>query len=298
MKTCDVVMTMSYTEYGLKPRVSVVMTAYNDLRFIDAAIKSVLAQTFESFELIIVDDGTGRSDIFGRLAGLDQRIRVIVCDRNIGTYAAANRGIMSARGDIIARLDADDIAEPERLDRLVAALDSDPELGLVGSWAKYISERDKSLGFWQTPVTDLDVRWTLLFQNPFCHSSVAFRRTCFDLVGGYNSAMRQSADYDLWWKMLEICRAKNIPDALTRYRINSRGLSASSPSNWRQRTDALRRLSWQRLGVEYKPELIPHLIELVVRGDKNFRPAYPSTNLPYRAYASGPVSNRTATIAA
>ena len=66
--------------------------------------------------------------------------------------------------------------------------------------------------------------------------------------------------------MLEVCRAKNIPDALTRYRINSHGLSASSPPNWRQRTDALRRLSWQRLGVEYEPTLIPHLIELLFVG--------------------------------
>jgi glycosyltransferase involved in cell wall biosynthesis len=242
------------------PRVSVIITAYNDLRFIEAAVKSVLAQTYTNFELIVVDDGTGQNEIFDTLAKLDARVHIITCDRNMGTYAAANRGIAVARGEIIARLDADDIAEPARLDHLVAALDADPELGLVGSWARHISESDELLGVWQAPVADLEARWTALFQNPFCHSSVAFRRTCFDLVGGYSSTMRQSGDYELWWKMLEVCRVENIPETLTQYRSNSRGLSAGNPANWRQRTDPIRRQSWERLGVEYEPELVPHLL--------------------------------------
>jgi hypothetical protein len=245
------------------PRVSVVMTAYQDLRFIDAAVKSVLAQTYADFEMIIVDDGTNRPDVFTRLAGLDARIRVMSLDQNTGTFAAANLAIADARGEIIARLDADDLAKPTRLARLVAALDADSGLGFVGSWAARISETDELIDVWQTPVTDLQVRWAILFHNPLCHSTVAFRRKCFDAVGGYNPTMRQSGDYELWWKMLAICRTSNIPEILTCYRVNSRGLTAGNLPDARRRTDPLRSQSWKRLGVEYEPQLVPRLVELL-----------------------------------
>ena len=246
------------------PRVSVVMTAYGDLRFIEAAARSILNQTYADFELIIVDDGTRQSDIFARLQSLDERIRIIAIVQNIGAYAAANLGIASARGEIIARIDADDLAEPTRLARLASALDSNRDLDLVGSWARHISEDGELLHVWETPVTDIVVRWNILFANPFCHSSVAFRRAAFDTVGGYNSTMRQSGDYELWWRLLEVGRAGNLPEPLVRYRRNSLGLTAGNSSNWRERTDHLRRHSWERLGVDYKPQLVPHLAEFML----------------------------------
>jgi len=278
------------------PRVSVIMTAYQDLRFIDAAVKSILAQTYADFELIVFDDGNGANgrDVFARLAALDPRIRIVGSDRNLGTYAAANRAIAGARGAIIARLDADDLARPTRLARLVAALDADSELGLVGSWAARISETGEARAPWQTPTTDLLVRWTILFLNPFCHSTVAFRRTCFDAVGGYNSTMTASGDYELWWKMLDVCRAENIPEILADYRINSRGMTAAKSSHRRQPTDPLRSRSWQRLGLEYEPDLVPHLADFLSGGKisaSDMRvPAYRTVLMLLRRFlsASGP----------
>jgi glycosyl transferase family 2 len=254
---------MSNGDSRTNPRVSVIMTAYQDLRFIDAAVNSILAQTYANFELVIFDDGTNQPDVFTRLAALDPRIRVIHSEQNLGAYAAANRAIADARGEIIARLDADDLAKPARLDRLVAALDADRELGLIGSWADRISEAGEARKPWQTPASDLLIRWTILFLNPFCHSTVAFRRSCFDAVGGYNSTMRTSGDYELWWKMLEICRAENIPEALAYYRINSRGITAAKSLDRRQPTDPLRSQSWRRLGVAYEPQLVPHLVDFL-----------------------------------
>jgi len=243
------------------PRVSVIMTAYQDFRFIDAAVKSILAQTYTDFEMIVFDDGNNQPNIFARLAELDPRIRIVSSDQNLGAYAAANRAIASARGEIIARLDADDLAKPTRLARQVAALDADSSLGLVGSWAERISETGEFREPWQTPATDLLVRWTILFLNPFCHSAVAFRRSCFDAVGGYEPSREASGDFGLWWRMLGICRAENIPEALVYYRINSRGMSAArpKPSDRRRPTDPLRSQSWQRLGLQYEPELAFHL---------------------------------------
>jgi glycosyltransferase involved in cell wall biosynthesis len=248
------------------PRVSVIMPAYNDLRFIDAAVTSILGQTYGDLELIIVDDGAGQPEVFSQLAALDRRVRIVTCEQNIGNAAAANRGIDESRGEILARLDADDIAEPHRLEHLIALFNSDPNVGLVGSWARWMSEDGVPLGLWHWPVADLEIRWTILFQSPICHPSSAFRRSAFDRAGGYNPAMRQGADHDLWWRMLEHCRAQSIPEPLVRVRRNPRSLSAKNPPNWRERTEPPRRRAWARLGVEYDADLIPHLVEIITDG--------------------------------
>lgn len=233
------------------PRVSVVMTVYNDLRFLDEAVASILEQTFRDLELIIVDDGTGENELFQALARRDPRIRVIVNPVNLGTAEAANRGIRAARAPIIARQDADDVAEPARIARLVAALDEDPQLGLVGSSVTFIDEDGNPLGLARMPESDLDIRWTILFHNPFYHSSVAFRRECFDAAGGYRPEELVSQDHYLWFQMLPSCRARNIAEPLTRYRLNPRGLTIMNAKDARRRTHAIREALWARIGLTY-----------------------------------------------
>jgi glycosyltransferase involved in cell wall biosynthesis len=233
------------------PRVSVVMTVGRDLRFLDEAVESILCQDFRDFEFIIVDDGTGEHALFNSLAERDPRIRVLTNATNLGTPASTNRGIAASGGEIIVRLDADDIAEPTRIRHLVAALDSEPELGLVGSWGTAIDEQGKPKGLIQYPPPDLEIRWTNLFFIPFIHSSVAFRRRCFDATPGYRTDQPISHDGYLWADMLEITRARNIPELLVRYRLNPRGLTASGDANWRARGDPMREKSWARLGLRY-----------------------------------------------
>jgi len=234
------------------PGVSVIMTVYNDLRFLDAAVDSVLGQEFHDLELVIVDDGTGQDAIFRALAWRDPRIRIVVNPVNLGTAAAANRGIDSARGDIIVRLDADDIAEPTRVGRLVAALADDPQLGLVGSAVTLIDEAGQPLRVQPMPATDLEIRWTILFHCPFYHSAVAFRRSCFESAGRYIAAELVSQDHYLWFHMLPFCRARNLAEPLTQYRLNPRGLTAiHSTNNPRNRTHAIREALWARLGLRY-----------------------------------------------
>src|SRR5687767_593354 len=97
------------------PRVSVVMAAYTDLRCLDAAVESIIRQTHPDIEFIIVDEGTGMHEIFARQAARDPRIRIITNATNLGEAAAVNRGIRNTHGDIIVRLDADDVARPERI---------------------------------------------------------------------------------------------------------------------------------------------------------------------------------------
>jgi glycosyltransferase involved in cell wall biosynthesis len=233
------------------PRASVVMTVYKDLRFLDAAVDSVLQQDFRDLELVIVDDGNDQHAIFQALERRDPRIRLVVNPTNLGTAAAANRGIAAARAGIIVRLDADDVAEPTRVGRLVAALAGDPQLGLVGSWCSIIDGAGQTHGLERTPETDLEIRWTILFHNPFYHSTVAFRRSCFEAAGGYRAEELVSHDHYLWFAMLPFCRAQNIAEPLARYRWNPQGLVATNSKNPRNRTHLIRETLWARLGLVY-----------------------------------------------
>ena len=237
----------------ISPRVSVVMAVGRDLRFLDQAVDSVLGQEYTDLELVIVDDATRRGDVFEAIARRDPRILVLTNHQNVGAAASANRGIAASRGEIIARLDADDVAEPAHVGRLVAALDADTRVGLVGSAVTLIDEADGELGVRPMPESDLEIRLTILFHNPFFHSAVAFRRELFDEVGGYRDDELISQDHYLWHALLGVTRATNLTDPLTRYRINSQGLTAGGEAdNPRGRTHAIREAEWARLGLTYE----------------------------------------------
>jgi glycosyltransferase involved in cell wall biosynthesis len=234
------------------PRVSVVMAVGPDLRFLDQAVDSVLGQELSDLELVLVDDATGRGDVFEAIARRDPRVVVLTNEHNVGAATSANRGIAASRGEIIARLDADDVAEPAHVGNLVAALDADPGLGVVGSAVTLIDEADREHGVRPMPESDLEIRWTILFHNPFFHSAVAFRRELFDQVGGYRDDELISQDHYLWHALLGVTRAANLPDPLTRYRINSQGLTAGGEAHDpRGRTHAIREAEWGRLGLTY-----------------------------------------------
>ena len=235
-----------------RPGASVVMSAYGDLRFLDEAVDSVLRQDFTDFEFIIVDDGTGDAARFEALERRDPRIRVVISPENLGGAAAGNLGIARARSDIIVRLDADDSAEPTRVGTLVAALQADPELGLVGSAVTLVDEAGEAQGVLPMPETDVEIRWTILFHNPFMHPAVAFRRRVFEAAGGYKTDERVSYDHYMWFRMLPLCRARNLREPLTRYRLNPKGLTAAHIHDRpRARTHAIREAEWAAIGLGY-----------------------------------------------
>lgn len=233
------------------PRVSVIMTAYGDLRFISVAVDSVLSQTLNDFELIIVDDGTNEDALFGTLAARDPRIRVLRNPENVGAAAAANCGIAHARADLIARLDADDICAPTRLERQVTVLEAEPDLVLLGSSVTLINESGEVLRNLLMPDSDLAVRWTILFHNPFFHPTVVFRRTAFEAAGCYRAEERVSHDHYLWHDMLPLGGARNLPEPLVRYRINPLGLTAQGAASGRSRTHPIRQARWAAIGLDY-----------------------------------------------
>jgi glycosyltransferase involved in cell wall biosynthesis len=196
------------------------MPLLNGGAFLQPAIDSVLAQRGPSFELLIVDDGSvdGGPERAERLA--DPRIHVIRNARRTGLAAALNVGLARARGEFVARLDADDVARPARLEQQVGFLRSHPQVALVGSQARLIDETGAVIGTVERSREDASIRWYSMWDNPFIHSSVMFRRAEVAALGGYDESLRLCEDWELWGRIMTRHGGCNLDEALIDYRFS------------------------------------------------------------------------------
>jgi glycosyltransferase involved in cell wall biosynthesis len=194
------------------PRVSVVMSVYNECNYVRRAIDSMLAQTFQDFEFVIVDDGStdGTADIIGEYK--DPRIRLFR-QANQGLERSLNDGISLSRGTYVARMDADDISRRDRLDLQVSFLDERPSCGLVGSYCIVQWDDEPTQHHVRVPLTDRAIRRRIYWENPFVHSSVMMRRSVLARAGLYKPEYRWG-DYELWCRIIQVCEAANLPDEL------------------------------------------------------------------------------------
>jgi glycosyltransferase involved in cell wall biosynthesis len=210
--------------------VSVLMAVRNGERFLDEAVASVVNQTWQELELIVVDDGShdGTAAILDRWASKDQRVHVIPQDGR-GLAASLNRAATFARGRYLARHDADDVSHAERVARQVARLESEPALAAVGSAAEIIDEAGAVVG--RLPVVhgrEAVRRGVESARVTPVHGSMMVRRTAFAAVGGYRDAFAASQDFDLWLRILEAGgEMDNERLALYRWRRHARSVSAT-----------------------------------------------------------------------
>jgi glycosyltransferase involved in cell wall biosynthesis len=208
-------------EFAGRPQVTVLMPVFNGARHLRSAVDSILSQTFTDFELLIVNDGSTDDSraILSRYA--DRRLRVIDHERNLGLSAALNRGLQEAHGELVARQDQDDLAMPERLAQQAAFLASHGEFSLVGARGRVIDDNGEFIGIVDRPLDNLSVRWYSLWNNPFIHTAVMFRRSDALDAGGYEAQFDPfSQDYALWSRMLASHKAANLPDRLIHYRVS------------------------------------------------------------------------------
>ncbi|MDB5250970.1 MAG: glycosyltransferase [Flaviaesturariibacter sp.] len=214
-----------------KPLVCVLMPAYNAERFIGAAIRSILDQTFTDFEFIIINDGsTDRTEAIAR-SFADPRI-VVHTQPNSGIAAALNLGLSVAMAPLIARFDADDIAAPTRLERQYARIHQSPGLVLVGSSADYIDEDERFVFSWRPPAFDHETIFGISrLECPFIHSSVLFRKDAVVALGGYDSNAFTFEDHLLWTKLLPHGRTCNLPESLLRVRLSAQSITIDE--KWR-----------------------------------------------------------------
>ena len=214
------------------PLVSVLMTVYNGEKYLHEAIVSILSQTYSNLELVVVDDGSNdRSiDILEEFQRLDTRVIVYKHPKNMGCVAAGNSCFSLAQGKYVARLDADDVSVPERLERQVAFLEMHPDVGLVGSLGEMINGDGSHIMDISLPISSGLIMWSLSFIDPIINSASCARRSLVLQAGGYRSLLAEGEkgfpeDYDLWVRM--ICQSKlyNLPERLVKYRLHGASLS-------------------------------------------------------------------------
>jgi hypothetical protein len=206
--------------------VSVVLPVYNGERWLRESVQSVLGQTFRDFELIAIDDGSTDDSprVLAELAAADSRVRVHTNPRNLGLIPSLNRGFALARGRYIARLDADDVALPTRLERQVARLEAEPRLGVVGS-AYYRLDEQGRRRLSLPPLSDTAIRWQLLFGNVWCHSTIMLRASLLAGAGDPYSDHRHAEDYELWVRLLRTSRGETLREPLVLYREHGGSVS-------------------------------------------------------------------------
>ncbi len=213
--------------HAAAPAISVVIPARNAARYLPAALESLAAQTFTDFEIVVIDNGStdGTAEILRQWAEREPRLRLFSVARP-GLAAALNHGIHAARAPLIARLDADDIALPDRLMRQAQAFAEQPELGLLGSAVDLIDQQGRKIGERHRPLGDEALRRFQRDGSGFVQSSVMFRREAFDRAGGYRAGLNCAEDYDLWLRMSGVTRIANLPHILVRYRIHHASMSS------------------------------------------------------------------------
>jgi hypothetical protein len=201
------------------PKVTVLMAVYNGERYLREAVESILCQTFQDFQFLIINDGSTDNTRNLILSYDDARIVLVDNKHNIGQTRSLNRGLELAAGQLIARQDADDISEPERLAKQVAFLDRRREVVLLGTWYKEIDLNGTVVGDRKLACDTTDIRWCLLFFCPFVHSSVMFRKSVLaEQIGFYNETLAYSQDYDLWHRIARRFPVANLSEPLVRLR--------------------------------------------------------------------------------
>jgi glycosyltransferase involved in cell wall biosynthesis len=218
---------------GTKPPLSVVMPVHNAMPHLDRAIDSILGQTFEDFELVILDDGStdGSTMRLHEWSGRDARIRLLSSKVNLGPVGSSNMVANAAKADFVARMDGDDISYPERLAEQLKLLRSDASIGVVGSLCDAI---DGSGAVIRPPES-----WRLSRRSPFVpfpHGAMMYRRGIFEEIGGYRPQCVYWEDQDLIVRMAAVSRVVVIPRALYQVRLWNRSTRVASDADQLERS--------------------------------------------------------------
>jgi glycosyltransferase involved in cell wall biosynthesis len=230
------------------PAVSVLLPVRDGRRYLKEALDSVLGQTLAELEVIVVDDGStdGTDAVLG--AYDDERLRVLRQEPS-GLVAALRLAAEAAQAPLLARMDADDVSLPERLERQRRFLEDHPRVGVLGCGVELVDEDGSAPSTILLPRDDGALRRRLLLRNPFTHGSVVLQRTAFDDAGGYRPRHGANEDYDLWRRIARNWELAALPEVLYRYRRHGKAVTQTDPERVRLR-EALRDELWD------EPELL------------------------------------------
>lgn len=214
--------------------ISIIMCIYNEeIEWIQQSVKSILAQSYINFEFLIIIDNPKINNVIKdylySVANEDQRVHLIENDQNLGLPLSLNKGLEYAKGEYIARMDADDISEPDRIKKQLQYI-TQFDMDLVGTGRMLIDEEGKILDSYESPIrNDALIQHILPFGSCFVHPTVMIRAEVLKRQYGYRN-FKQSQDYDLWLRLLdEKCKFANIDEPLLRYRIRENGITNKKP---------------------------------------------------------------------
>lgn len=209
------------------PKVSVVMPVYNGAKHIKEAIDSVLAQTLADWDFWVINEyGSvdGSAEIVAEYAHKDSRFHLVQNEERLGLAESLNLGFRLSGGEYIARLDADDLAHPERFSKQVELLDNRPEVGICGTWQHHFGKDTDWIHKPQAAAEDCQAR--LLFNCDLCHSTLMLRRSVVFEHNLFYDKSFYAEDYELWCRAMLVTDIVNIPEVLGEYRVDEDNITA------------------------------------------------------------------------
>jgi glycosyltransferase involved in cell wall biosynthesis len=254
------------------PKVTVLMPVFNGERYLRDAVMSILAQTFQDFELLIVNDGSrdGSRAIIESLQ--DSRIVSVGNDENLGLIATLNKGFNLARGDYIARMDCDDLSHPKRLEKQIAFLEAHPDVALCGTWIrKFGIRKDKICRYHTDPLL---LACGLLFDSVLAHPTVMLRKKLFvDNGFYYDLVYKHAEDYELWVRASRSYKIGTVAEALLDYRVHSAQVSSKFNAGQLESAGRVRLSLLKNIGLEPDAEqfeIHQRISHYLVNGDRHF----------------------------
>lgn len=257
----------------LSPKVSWVMPVYNGEKYLRPALDSILAQTFKNWELVIVNDASTDStpSICKEYAEKDPRIRTLTNGKNLHIGGSLNKGISAARADLIARMDADDICLPQRLEKQIKVFEENKDIAVVGSYIVLIDEEGKEKGIREYATEDMELKRKILRYSPFAHPTVMFKKSIVEEFGGYDRQKSPSEDIDLWFKIGTKYKFANVAEPLLKYRVFAESHSNKKLRNVEINTLQMRLNAVKNLG--YKAKFLDILYNFAEFSTIYFMPA-------------------------
>lgn len=238
------------------PCISVLLPVYNARQYVGAAVESILGQTCGDFEFVIIDDGStdGSTAILESFAARDSRIRLI-SRPNTGYVRALNEGLESCRGEFIARMDADDVAAPQRLELQRAYLQQHPECSVVGCAVAWIDSDGAAFCEQQMPLVHEAIERRLLQGlGALSHPGAMIRRTALLEAGGYRENFCGVEDHDLWLRLAERGRLANLPEVLLQGRVHAENFTFLNEQRNRELLEKVLEEAFQRRGLTQPAE--------------------------------------------
>lgn len=234
-------------------KVSVLLPVRNGEGLVREAVDSILAQSFPDLRLIVTDDGSTDSTPEILRSIRDPRLVVVTNEVNLGRSESLNRALREFESEYVARLDHDDIALPQRIEKQVRFMDAHPDVSICGGFAKTIGYQQGHT--WRFPTSHEGIHCVLIFQNPVVHPSVIMRRA--DLLDHgllYDTAFSRTEDYDLWERAAHQVKLANMPEVLVKYRVSAPGSRPEFDAREAEEGGRIRLRQLRGLGLDVTPE--------------------------------------------